>query len=251
MSCTMSESIIDPLLDGELSPDEAAEARAHVETCGECAAMLNARRELSGQLRQAGRYEAPDVLRARVRAIIGTPIAARSASAPRTRSSYLGRGVLAAAAVVVLVLGGRWGLARSRANAVPGQVLANHLRSLLPGHLIDVQSNDQHNVKPWFNGRVPISPDVPALDSAGYVLVGGRVDYVGATPAAVVVYKRRQHVINVFSWEAGGADAAPAAEDRNGFHLVHLERSGIESWIVSDLNRGELDDFVKRYAARR
>jgi anti-sigma factor RsiW len=119
----------------------------------------------------------------------------------------------------------------------------------MPGHLTDVASTDQHNVKPWFNGRVDASPAVPRLDSSDYPLVGGRVDYIGGRAVSAVVYARRQHVINVFSWPASGATQSPGAlASRNGYHVIRSRHDGLETWIVSDLNVAELEDFARRYA---
>ena len=101
-------------------------------------------------------------------------------------------------------------------------------------------------MKPWFNGRVNMSPDVPRLDSLGYPLVGGRLDYIEGRNVPVVVYARRQHVINVFSWPAtGAADLAPKASSANGYHLIRARQNGLEVWIVSDLNLGELENFAR------
>jgi anti-sigma factor RsiW len=126
------------------------------------------------------------------------------------------------------------------------EVLASHIRSLLPGHLTDIASNNQHNVKPWFAGRVNLSPPVPRLDSLGFPLVGGRLDYVAGHSAAVVVYTRAQHVINVFWWAPldGEPDerGAGVASD-NGYHLISGRRDGLQYWIVSDVNVAELQQF--------
>jgi anti-sigma factor RsiW len=127
-------------------------------------------------------------------------------------------------------------------------VLASHIRSLMPGHLVDIASTDQHNVKPWFNGRLDLSPAVPRLDSLGFPLIGGRIDYVTGRPVAVVVYGRRQHLINVFSWPAADASLlAPAASTEKGYHLVHWRSEGMEVWAVSDLNLAELRQFVATF----
>jgi anti-sigma factor RsiW len=90
---------------------------------------------------------------------------------------------------------------------------------------------------------------VPRLDSLGFPLVGGRLDYVGGRPVAVVVYARRQHVINVFSWPAGdGGSAARAALDTRGYHLVRWIDGGMEYWAASDVNEADLSRFVDLFS---
>jgi anti-sigma factor RsiW len=132
------------------------------------------------------------------------------------------------------------------------EVLTSHIRSLMPDHLVDVRSNDQHNVKPWFNGRLDFSPTVPRLDSIGFPLIGGRLDYLHGRPVAAVVYARRQHMINAYSWpaDAGDEDVSPV-DSRHGYNLVHWRRGGVEHWVVSDLNAGELGEFVRAVNGER
>jgi anti-sigma factor RsiW len=156
---------------------------------------------------------------------------------------------LAAAGLVIAALSASGSLAVARrsapAPAMADQVVSSHIRSLMPGHLTDVESNDTHNVKPWFNGRLDLSPSVPRLDPLGFPLVGGRLDYVGGRPVAAVVYMRRQHIINVFSWPAEDRPAhAPTVSTENGYHLVHWNDGGTEFWAASDLSVPELQQFV-------
>jgi anti-sigma factor RsiW len=127
---------------------------------------------------------------------------------------------------------------------VATEVLASHVRSLMPDHLTDVRSSDQHNVKPWFNGRLDYSPTVPRLEDQGFPLLGGRVDYVGGRPVAVIVYSRRQHMINVFSWPTRLSDSPLATTSTNGYNMIHWRSHGVERWVVSDLNSSELRSFV-------
>ena len=92
---------------------------------------------------------------------------------------------------------------------------------------------------------------VPDLDSAGFPLIGGRLDYVDDRPVAAVVYGRRQHMISVYSWPAGGStSSAPAASSLRGYHLVSWTSDGITYWAVSDLNAQELDTFVRAFIGR-
>jgi anti-sigma factor RsiW len=115
----------------------------------------------------------------------------------------------------------------------------------MPGHLTDVASNDQHNVKPWFNGRVDMSPNVPRLDSLGFPLVGGRIDYINGRSVPVIVYTRRQHVINVYGWPSNTVGDKPVTASSHGYNLIRVPVNGEEMWIVSDLNRNELEGFVR------
>jgi anti-sigma factor RsiW len=198
------------------------------------------------------RYEAPDVLKARIRAgLVGSPreVEHRAANLPRRQRRDWVRGF--AAAVVVAMVSSALTVVAVRQGApdasLASQVLTSHIRSLMPGHLTDVASNDQHNVKPWFNGRVNVSPAVPRLDSAGFPLIGGRLDYIDGHSAASVVYTRRQHVINVFSWPVSGGSDVTTTSTSNGYHLIRSRKSGVETWFVSDLNVAELQDFAQRF----
>jgi anti-sigma factor (TIGR02949 family) len=245
MTCAELESRLHAYLDAELPEASARDVAAHVAQCPRCGPWYEEQRTLRAALRERlPALQAPPALRAEIRRALRAAGNAATADRPRmTRFS----GWLAAAAVLAGVAAGSWSLARRSAlnDAITSELLASHVRSLMPGHLTDVASTDQHTVKPWFNGRLDFSPPVVDFTAQGYPLIGGRMDYAAGRPVAVLVYGRRKHVINVTLWPAtGGSTAGPAARTTQGYHLLHWTGRGFTYWVVSDLGMQELGEFA-------
>ena len=163
--------------------------------------------------------------------------------------------IAAIAASVLLVIGtaAAFGMliswrGRSNEDRVAEVVVASHVRSLQVDHLTDVASSDEHVVKPWFRVKLDFSPQVPDLTQQGYTLTGGRLDYLTDRPVAALVYHRRLHAINVFTWPAvNDQENAVRALARQGYHIRYWQRSGMTYWTISDLNNEELDEFVRLF----
>jgi anti-sigma factor RsiW len=248
MRCDDCRRQLDALHDGEMAADDDAAVRAHLVQCAECTRAYDTLTRTS-QLLQDGlvHYPAPDVLKRRIHGALLLEGDARPR--PRRLANRWAQLIAAGLVIAVASSAGTYATLRggSSARSIDDEVLASHVRSLMPNHLLDVASTDQHNVKPWFNGRVDLSPLVPTLDSAGFVLTGGRLDYLAGRAVAAVVYTRRQHVINVYSWPDAGRDSPETVVTTQGYHLLRWRDAGVAYWAVSDLNVPELSEFASRY----
>jgi len=275
MICQETQRLLDAYVDNELDLRGALEVEEHLARCPACGAEEKNLRELQASARaNLTRYRMPPQLEARLRTVLHAeeaPTPAASASAPPARAALPTRHdwrwaalAPAAAAAVLLVVAGPRLWPRPSEASVADAVVAAHVRSLLANHLTDVASSDQHTVKPWFQGKLDYSVSVTDWAAEGFPLAGGRLDYVENTPAAALVYKRAQHVVNLFVWpskRAGGAgfagdgrspqggassnDEPPQRVSRRGYNAFCWAKDGMHYWAVSDLNEAELQKFVE------
>jgi anti-sigma factor RsiW len=245
MTCDEAEILLHALVDGELDAGHAREVEAHLATCAKCAAAARDYREMKKMMADSGlRYTAPSELRRRIEASLP------QAEVP-TRRAVL-RGFAMGSAVSAIAATGLFAviLRNDDEQRIQAEIVSAHLRSLQGNHLIDVVSTDQHTVKPWFNGRLDVSPPVVDLSAQGFALIGGRLDYVDGRPVGAVIYRFRQHVINLFV--AQGASTEPRAarmETVQGFNIRRWSDRGLSYWAVSDLAKDELANFGERFEA--
>jgi anti-sigma factor RsiW len=233
-------------LDSELDLVRSLELEEHLKTCPDCAQEIWTQQTLRQGLRSANLYHrAPAGLEARIRAVL--PREKKVSEMPRRN---LWNWVAVAAAILVaLVLTWRMlpsFLGRPQMELLAQEVVASHIRSLQPGHLLDVESTDQHTVKPWFNGKLDFSPPVKDFAEDGFPLIGGRLDYIDRRPAAALVYQRHKHFINVYVWpESETRDRPARLESSQGYNIAFWEHGGMYFCAVSDVNTSELQQFTQ------
>ncbi len=256
MNCAEADVMLHALLDGELDAGHARDVEAHVAGCANCTEKLAGFRALRDAM--AGtplKRQAPAALRARIEAALPVPAPTRGGASvlplrPSRRSFF---GGFAAGAAVSGALAASIALTMFRNDqdhTIANEVVSAHIRSLQAGHLMDVETSDRHTVKPWFEGKVDVAPPVIDLTADGFTLLGGRLDYIDGEPVASVVYKRRQHVINLFvAQRLGAAQAAVTPRTVQGYHVRHWSAQGLEYWAVSDLDPEELREFVEKISA--
>ncbi|WP_448191645.1 anti-sigma factor family protein [Azospirillum sp. sgz301742] len=264
MDCRETRHLIDAGIDGELDLTTQLAVEAHLAGCDACRAADTGRRALVHRVRAgAETFAAPDALRRRLLASLpgaepekAEPERAGPPPVPWNRSwslswswAWLTGGLSLASAALAMGLTLAVVLPGRGDGPVP-ELVAAHVRSLMADHLTDVASSDRHTVKPWFNGRIDVSPPVPDLAEHGFPLVGGRLDYVAERPVAALVYRRGRHVINLFVRADPAAEAGtPSLAERHGYNLLRWSQPGLVVWAVSDLNREELESFARLWSS--
>jgi anti-sigma factor RsiW len=240
MTCDEAEILLHALIDGELDAGHASEVEAHVAGCPRCAEALAAYRQMSQAIAAADlRYTAPLALRRRIEASLP------QARVPSRRAVLKGFAMGSAVSALAAT-----GLRNDAEQRIMSEVVSAHLRSLQAGHLTDVISTDQHTVKPWFNGKLDVSPPVIDLTALGFTLIGGRLDYVDARAIGAVVYRRRQHVINLFVAQTPIIERRAAkTETIQGFNIRRWSEGGLNYWAVSDIGADELAEFGEKFEA--
>jgi mycothiol system anti-sigma-R factor len=246
LTCTDIQAALPGYIDGELDPLRNLEIEQHLQHCGVCSKTYKADQTLQTAIQTGAQYyPAPADLRKRIRSSIPQ---ARKGEPVFSAMPWRWLSVAASVAVVVILA---WNLVPrpdglDAEQLVAQEVVSSHVRSLMASHLVDISSSDRHTVKPWFAGKLDFSPSVVDLTDHGFPLIGGRLDYLDKKPVAAVVYKRREHVINLF--------IRPAAQDspvehktvaRQGYHLVQWSKAGMTYWVISDVNDTELQEFVR------
>jgi anti-sigma factor RsiW len=246
MSCETWQQKIDAYLDAELPEAEAREVDAHLRTCAACSSQALVRSELKRSIHLAGKKFAPDPeFRKRIQNSI-------SPQAPARRWGWIAEVGALCAAILLLIFGSLVWVRQSQRQQLVGELTDLHVATLASANRVDVVSSDRHTVKPWFQGRVPFTFNVPELQGSPFELLGGKVTYLDQNPGAELLFTVRKHVLSVFIFK----DSPELDRALGSGELVHRLSFNIESWtdgglrylIITDAGRSDIDDLRARFA---
>jgi anti-sigma factor RsiW len=238
MGCESWAKKLDAYLDGELSPDDARALDEHLRECAACAARSFSELQLKRAVQTAGRRYVPDpVFRARIE---------KRVSARRT-SRWVGLWLPVLSGAVALLIAAVIMFSLSRKRQADEQVLGEltdiHVATLASSNPVDVVSTDRHTVKPWFEGKIPFTFNLPDLQTSPFVLVGGKVTYLNQSPGAELIFRVRQHQISVFIFQEqalAGVHVEPAQTVRS-FTVRAWSHNGLRYLLIGDVAEADLD----------
>jgi len=244
MACDEWRGKLDLYVDGELAPPDAAIVSAHLRTCAACAAEALDRVQLKRSIATAGkRYEPNPALRARI---------AKSVAAKAPSQSGWAWKILAIPAALVLILSVAVNFYVSRESArrqrVYSELADQHVTALASATPVDVISTDRHTVKPWFQGKIPFSFNLPELAGTDFTLVGGRVAYLAQAPGAHLVYQLRKHEISVFIFQDRGTETGglPSGLTHTlSFNENNWSQNGLRYFVVGDVGAEDIEALSK------
>jgi anti-sigma factor RsiW len=226
MPCEEQTSRLQAYVDAELSPEETRAVEAHLRGCEPCAAEVRLQNRMKREVRMAGKAYSPSLeFRRRVEAAI--------APQKKARRFTMWMPSLAMAAVLLIAALFGWQQMRPRTDATLAELVDTHVATLASASPVDVVSTDRHTVKPWFQGKVPFTFNLPEFKDTGFTLLGGRVTYLQQQPAAQLLFQVRQHKISVFIQQERPSGASDE-KTQNAFNVRSWKNAGLRYWLVTD-----------------
>jgi len=243
----LSPEIIGAVIDGELSPADEQNAQAHLNECHACALKTIAAGKLKSATARAARNFSPsgDVL-ARLTAVAWQDPPKPARVIPFSPVAW---SAAAALLLIALLIGGAKVLRQT--DALSAEILDQHLATLSEAAAPQVISTDRHTVKPWFQGKLPFSFNIPEANALppDTTLIGGDLVYVSGRPTALLLFTIHKHHVSVFISQAGTLPKLSSSSERAGFHISNGRAAGLEIVGVSDVNVTELSALVATLSA--
>ncbi len=254
----LTSEMLNLFADGELSRDQVAGVNEHLATCKECTASALSQMMLKSTVARAGqRYTMPVDLRERLLhgAATMSQAAQSSAEPPDIRkAARMSRFGWATAAALLLLSAGMMFFQRgatSRANeaAFVSEVSDQHIATLASNQEPQVLSSDRHTVKPWFQGKIPFSFNLPEGLPEDTKLDGANLAYLHNQPVAQLLYSIGKHRVSVFVRERNGSGQLSGdMVEHAGFQIARGNTSELEFVAVSDVEPRRLNDLIMAIA---
>jgi anti-sigma factor RsiW len=255
MTDHLSATTLSGLADGELSPDQLTVVNAHLAGCPACtSSALYLSLMKSATAKSGQRYSPPAQLQERLARLASSRIEGPATNAayryPRQWRFAWG---WVAAAVLLLVSASAFMVQHSARQAeissaeqaaLVTEVFDQHVATLAGGSPPEVLSTDRHTVKPWFQGRLPFSFNLPESLPQDAVLEGANLAYLHGQPVAQLLYNIGKHRVSVFLRENAGAGSDPLPGEHAGFHVIAFRASGLEGVAISDVDPARLAELV-------
>jgi anti-sigma factor RsiW len=234
---------VSAFIDGELPTLEQEAIQQHLAGCHPCALRVLSATQLKAATARAGRrFAPPPEALARLTAQLHREPQATARIQPIRRITWVG---LAAAMVLAVSLIGWRQLHET--NTLSAELLDQHLATLSSAAIPQVISTDRHTVKPWFQGRLPFSfnlPDSHALPPDAS-LKGADLTYLKGQPAALLLFTIHKHEVSVFLTQRfGGPNLTALPSSRSGFTIHSATTNDLRIVAVSDVNPADLDALV-------
>lgn len=235
MSCEWQEKVA-LLVDDELQPAAQEEVSAHLAGCSQCAAAVAEQLALKRAVRvAASRYTAPPDLHAAIYRELH----------PHARvSPWWKWGMSLACLVLVAALAFTLWPKSGGKDAFTAELVDQHVIALSSPNPVDVISEDRHTVKPWFQGKLPFTFNLPDLAGSNFKLIGGKAVYLQQAPAAELLYQAGQHKISVFIVQQHEQKKSGGSVS---FTVKSWSENGLQFYLVTDANDAEAAGLVKMF----
>jgi len=228
---------LDAYVDESLEQEELAGLEDHLRTCGSCAAEAFARLQLKRNTRAAAvaRYAPTSEFRLRIQKTLDTNRNPIWKGMPKL---WLATSAVMVTLIVVSVVA----LVRyTPRQQLVAELLDQHVATIASANPVDVISTDKHTVKPWFQGKLPFTFNLPEVGNSPYKLVGGKLAYLNHNPCAQLLYELRKHEISVFILQdEPGMVLMPSAFSEKGFSLKTWSQAGLRYVVISDANAADV-----------
>jgi anti-sigma factor RsiW len=258
MTDHLTPDLLNALADGELSADQLTSAQSHLADCPSCTSQALTQSLLKSAVARTGRrYAPPAHLHERLAHLaqqqIAPPAPSPSSASLRPVAASAFYGWTAACALLLISVSiflyqrqaHRAALASAESSALVSEVCDQHIATLAANTPPQVLSSDRHTVKPWFQGKLPFSFNLPENLPADTRLEGANLTYLHNQPAALLLYSIGKHRVSVFVQQKSRATGSSSPSTNHaGFHIAAFATSDLDFVAVSDVDPARLSGLA-------